>query len=382
MLFLFILFTAFSAKTNAQGITFTFANGQTTTDGINTYFEFDVMAVATANTQFKLAQVYINYSTVAFGFSIWANANVTITKGSLLANFIGATDIGLYGLTLNDNTTSKLSIANTFTDSDELGGDPGFDITNTLGTTPKVYVHVKIKVQNTSASSGLSFDNTISQFDEQQYYFSSGNTTAQYSPVNIGSGLDSPTPVELSSFTVKTKQNIINLNWQTKTEVNNYGFEIERASSSTSPVQDWEKIGFVNGNGNSNSPKDYSFIDKNPVGGTKFVYRLKQIDNDGQFEYSKEVEVEVVPNEFALYQNYPNPFNPATNIKFSLPKAARVNLSVYNLLGENIATLLNEEKEAGFYNVQFDASSLSSGVYIYRLTTEDFIQIKKMNFIK
>jgi hypothetical protein len=191
-----------------------------------------------------------------------------------------------------------------------------------------------------------------------------------------------PLPVELSSFTAKTNHNVVNLNWQTKTEVNNYGFEVERASSMTSPIQGWEKIGFVPGHGNSNSPKDYSLTDKNPSGGSKFIYRLKQIDNDGKFEYSKEVEVELVPNEFALYQNYPNPFNPATNIQFSLPKAARINLSVYNLLGEKIATLLNEDKEAGFYNVQFDASKLSSGVYIYRLTTGDFIKTMKMNFIK
>jgi hypothetical protein len=194
---------------------------------------------------------------------------------------------------------------------------------------------------------------------------------------------DIPLPVELSSFTASTNQNAVNLNWQTKTEVDNYGFEVERkAANSGVEAGSWEKIGFVNGHGNSNSPKDYSLTDKNPSGGSKFIYRLKQIDNTGEFKYSDEVEVEIVPNEFNLYQNYPNPFNPATNIKFALPKAARVNITIYNVLGENIATLLNEDKEAGFYNIQFDASSYSSGVYVYRLTTEDFVQTKKMNFIK
>jgi hypothetical protein len=144
----------------------------------------------------------------------------------------------------------------------------------------------------------------------------------------------------------------------------------------------WEKIGFVNGSGNSNSPKEYTLTDKNPVGGSTFIYRLKQIDNDGKYTYLKEVEAKVVPTVYELYQNYPNPFNPVTNIKFAVPKVAKVNLSVYNILGEKVATLLNEEKEAGYYNVKFDGSRYSSGVYIFRLSTEDFVQIKKMNLIK
>jgi len=191
-----------------------------------------------------------------------------------------------------------------------------------------------------------------------------------------------PFPVELTSFNAKAEgQNVI-LIWQTVTEVKNYGFEVERASSMTSPSQVWEKIGFVSGNGNSNSPKDYSFTDKNPSGGSKFIYRLKQIDNNGKFEYSNEVEIELVPNEFNLFQNYPNPFNPATNIKFALPKAAKVTLLVYNLLGEKVAALLNEDKEAGFYDVQFNASNFSTGVYIFRLTAGDFVQTKKMTLMK
>ncbi|MDP2363200.1 MAG: hypothetical protein Q8M94_05470, partial [Ignavibacteria bacterium] len=106
-----------------------------------------------------------------------------------------------------------------------------------------------------------------------------------------------PLPVELTSFTSKVISDRVQLNWQTKTEVNNYGFEIERKTSD----EQWEKIGFVNGNGNSNSPKDYLFVDKNLFGGSKFNYRLKQIDNDGQFEYSDMVVVQVVPNKFELY---------------------------------------------------------------------------------
>src|SRR3989339_323955 len=348
IIFFLILYLVFTIPINAQeGITFSFANGQVTTSGPDTFYEFDVMAVATANSQFKLAQVYIDYNTAGFGNSIVTNAKVTVTKGSLLANVFGPTDIGIYALTINDNTSSKLSIANTFTDSDPGGGDPGFVITNTLGTTAQVYVHVKIKVQNTSETSGLSFDNTVSQFDLQQFYFTSGDITANYNPVNVGVGLDGALPVELSSFTASIIKSNINLKWQTKTEVENYGF-----------------------------------IDKNPSGGSKFVYRLKQNDSDGKFEYSDEVEIEMVPDKFELFQNYPNPFNPVTNIKFALPKTTKVAINVYNLLGEKVATLLNEDKEAGYYEVKFDGSNFSSGIYIFRLTAGDFVQTKKMTLIK
>ena len=388
-----LLFLAITFPVNAQvGITFSFANPQVTTSGPDTFFEFDVMAVATANSQFKLAQVYIDYNTTAFGSAISGTSNLIITKGALLNDVILPdvgqnplpSDIGTFEISSGNNTSSKLAIQNGWMKSFDPDGDrTGFDLTNTLGTTTQVYAHVKIKVQNISVSSGLSFDNTVSQFDLQQFYFTSGDNQTNYSPVNVGSGLNAPLPVELSSFTASVIKSNINLKWQTKTEVNNYGFEVERKLSIKDlEAGSWKKMGFVPGQGNSNSPKDYTFADKNPAGGSKFLYRLKQIDNDGKFEYSKEVEVELIPNEFSLFQNYPNPFNPVTNIEFALPKSAKVSLLVYNLLGENIATLLNEDKEAGFYDVQFDASNFSSGIYIFRLAAGDFIQTKKMTLLK
>ena len=185
-------------------------------------------------------------------------------------------------------------------------------------------------------------------------------------------------PVELSSFSAFIRANAINLEWQTKTETNNYGFEIERASS----VQGWINIGFVNGSGNSNSPKDYSFTDRSVTNG-KYIYRLKQIDADGKYENSKEVEVDFgLPKTFSLGQNYPNPFNPATKINYTLPIETDVQLQVFTIEGEFVKSLLDQRQSAGVYSIQFDAANLASGTYLFRLNAGGFIQTKKMTLTK
>ena len=186
-----------------------------------------------------------------------------------------------------------------------------------------------------------------------------------------------PVPVELQSFTAIAKITEVILKWKTATEVNNYGFNIERNLK-----ENWETIGFVEGNGNSNSPKSYSFIDKNPVGGSKFKYRLKQIDTDGQFEYSNVVEVEIIPQKYELYQNYPNPFNPVTNIKFSLPRPTQLKIILFNSLGEKVATLVDGMYEMGYHKIIFNSNNLSSGTYLYRIESSEFVQVKKLMIIK
>ena len=183
-------------------------------------------------------------------------------------------------------------------------------------------------------------------------------------------------PVELSVFSASVIGSSIKLNWRTETEVNNYGFEVERKTNN------WKKIGFVPGNGNSNSPKNYSFIDKDLMGGNKFIYRLKQIDTDGNFEYSNEIEAEIIPYNFELYQNYPNPFNPSTIIRFSLPQSVQIKINIYNMLGEQIATLADRMYDKGNHKVIFNTSSLPSGTYLYTLESSEFIQVKKMVLLK
>ena len=198
---------------------------------------------------------------------------------------------------------------------------------------------------------------------------------------------DNVVTAELNSFTAVSSGNNVVLNWTTATEINNSGFEILRgvypANSGTQNDNEWEKVGFVPGFGTTTEPKSYSFVDDNVSTGI-YKYRLKQIDFDGSFEYSNEIEVEVdfTPKEFVLYQNYPNPFNPGTTIRFSLPESGTVTLKVYNALGQEVNSLMNGFMEAGSHTINFDASSLNSGIYFYRLNSGQFSEVRKMTLIK
>jgi autotransporter-associated beta strand protein len=203
---------------------------------------------------------------------------------------------------------------------------------------------------------------------------------------------NSPLPVELTSFTATTTDAGVELNWQTITEVNNYGFEVERASTSLGNQElEWETLGFVEGSGNSNSPKSYSFVDANAPTG-ELSYRLKQIDTDGSYEYFSttasvsngvtSVNENILPTEYSLNQNFPNPFNPSTQISFALPENGQVDLRVFNSLGQEVAVLANNIYAAGNHIVNFDASNLTTGLYYYRLVSNEFVSTKKMLMIK
>ncbi len=202
----------------------------------------------------------------------------------------------------------------------------------------------------------------------------------------VGAGYSSPTPlpVQLVLFSASVTPNGVALRWTTATEVNNYGFEIERASfrqNETTPLQEWEKVGFVNGNGNSNSKKEYTYTDYS--GNKSYVYRLKQIDNNGSFKYSPVIEADgVYELSFKLEQNYPNPFNPSTVIAYQVSTKSLVTLKIYDMLGREIVTLVNSELEAGQYSVSFNGSGYSSGVYYYEVIAGEQRSMKKMTLIK
>ncbi len=187
-------------------------------------------------------------------------------------------------------------------------------------------------------------------------------------------------PVELTSFTAKSMVGKIQLNWITASELNNLGFEIERKTDS----DEWRIIGFKEGRGTTIEKQNYQYVDNiGDIKTTSFCYRLKQIDFDGSFEYSDEILVEyTAPLDYSLQQNYPNPFNPITTIKYQIPELSSVTLKVYDVLGSEVATLINEEKPSGSYEVDFDASTLPSGIYFYRLQTGSFVETKKMVLMK
>ncbi|MBP6672018.1 MAG: T9SS type A sorting domain-containing protein [Bacteroidetes bacterium] len=194
---------------------------------------------------------------------------------------------------------------------------------------------------------------------------------------------DGAFPVELTGFTVQSISGGIRLNWSTQSEVNNYGFEIERRLVQEDHPH-WTKIGFVEGHGMSHTRLQYEFFDKNVVNGT-YAYRLKQIDRNGTSTYSDVVTLaaETVPTRFELIRNFPNPFNPNTRIEFTVPSNGRATLSVVNIVGQQIATLYDGIAKTGqVYHIDFYAAKHSAGIYFARLQHGEKVQMIKMVLVK
>lgn len=200
----------------------------------------------------------------------------------------------------------------------------------------------------------------------------------------VVANFEDTTPVELSSFTVqyapRSVSRAILLRWDTATETNNFGFDVERAFGAE---KNWSKVGFVKGAGTTSQPKQYQYLDDAASEAGVYFYRLRQIDTDGTVEYSKSVKFEVTaPSEYALQQNYPNPFNPTTNIVFQVKEEGHVTLAVFDLLGRQVMTLVDESMKAGTHRIAVDASELSAGIYFYGLKAGSFSEMKKMTLIK
>ena len=194
---------------------------------------------------------------------------------------------------------------------------------------------------------------------------------------------ENSTPVELVSFSASLKvNNQIELHWVTSTELNNFGFYIERSTDKSK----WENIGFIKGNGTTSNSNTYKFWDNNIS--PRIYYRIKQVDNDGTYSLSSIVEVENKVKEFNLSQNYPNPFNPSTHIQYSINKESKIHLVVCNLLGEQVRELNNNTQSPGNYIIEWNASNYASGAYLLVLTanptdgSQPFKQIKKMLLLK
>ncbi|MCF6270567.1 MAG: T9SS type A sorting domain-containing protein [Melioribacteraceae bacterium] len=222
-----------------------------------------------------------------------------------------------------------------------------------------------------------------------KYSANSGSTWSSYSNDfgirAVVTPLESAVPVELVSFSGKIINNSVILNWSTATEVNNYGFDVESKRTSTDK---WTTIGFINGHGNSNSPKNYSYVDNSAEGGL-VKYRLKQIDTDGSFEYSDEIEISFnKAYKYSLEQNHPNPFNPTTMLNYTIKSDSKVVIEIYNSLGQKVVELFSGTQSTGTHSVSWNATGYSSGTYFARFNAtslsnhETFSEIKKLLLLK
>ena len=262
---------------------------------------------------------------------------------------------------------------------------------NYAGTLPAPIVDVAGNLSRYTR--GMAFDNAGTNLywsdlgsDHIMRYHIVGGAVDQLAsaPYTQGMTIGSPIslPIELATFTAATTYLTAQLQWTTATEINNAEFGVERSL----PVRGgaWMEVGSIPGAGNSNSPRTYAFTDKVTTAGT-YSYRLKQIDHNGIFKYSQEIQVEVglAPRTFSLLQNYPNPFNPTTTIEFTVPSDGRATLKVYNTIGQEVATLFNDVASAGEYHqAVFDASRFASGIYFARIEFAGQQMTKKMMVIK
>ena len=199
----------------------------------------------------------------------------------------------------------------------------------------------------------------------------------------INGRVENTLPVNLLSFVSSVNKNKVCLGFSTSSEMNNFGFDVERQQSPDVKIQGWEKAGFVKGNGTVNTLSTYNFEDKNLQTGN-YRYRLKQIDYNGNYEYhylNNDVEI-FAPKKFSVSQNYPNPFNPVTKIGYEIPVNSLVKIILYDVLGRELKTLVNEYIKPGTYEVMFDGTDYPSGIYFYRLSTGGFSETKRMLIVK
>ncbi len=263
---------------------------------------------------------------------------------------------------------------------DNSSNELGFIIQRAVGDS--INATVFDNIDSVAADVTTYTDTTVSDTTTYTYriYAYNADTVSAFS--NLAE-ITTPLPVELTSFTANVVNGKILVSWTTATEINNAGFSLERSNDNLKFIE----LAFIEGNGTTTSRSEYSFKDNSVLSG-KYYYRLKQVDFDGSFYYLKTIEADLgMPKEYSLDQNYPNPFNPTTTIRFALPINADVNIKLYNSLGQEAADILKNELDAGIHEVIFNANSLSSGVYFYRIEAKGtdgsiFSEVKRMILIK
>jgi hypothetical protein len=324
------------------------------------------------------AQIRSNVSTFGMGtanlFFTYDSSAIGTPVLDAALNFSG----GLYSVaTVTTPTGNRVSVNIEFNGGSGSGTTvPAsfFDIARIRFTTKKVAGHSTL-VWRTGQS-----NNNVVVFKDDNATLATQGTLF---------GLDnSPLPIQLSSFVASVASpGQTGLHWTTLSEINNYGFEVQKAVKNSATFQSISGS-FTAGNGTTTVRHDYSYVDNSYATGN--VYRLKQLDLDGTTHFSDPVDPlgvtgvagKVLPTEYSLSQNYPNPFNPSTVIEFALPKDAHVTLEVYNILGQKVMTLINEVRPAGYHSVKLDGTNLASGMYLYRLATGQQTFMKKLLLMK
>jgi len=340
----------------------------------------------------------------------WGVANSTTTAPAIASSTTGNYVLGTTGasvlLTTGSSTSGSLSTSTgtnpTIVGSlpagvEQISPDKYWTINNTgltnltysltldLSSIQSITDFASIKILKRPNASSAWQDVTQSPINASIIYdkpFVTILGLTSFSEFAVGGGTSNSTlPVELSDFSYSTSSNGLILNWKTKTETNNYGWEIEQGTGNKEEGT-WKKVGFVAGKGTTTELQTYFFTLPITHYTSHDLFRLKQIDNDGKVEYSHVLAVNLMPESYFLSQNYPNPFNPNTVIKFQLPVNGNVELKVYNLLGQEVAVLVNQFKEAGTYSIQFDGREMTSGIYFYTIKSGSFSQTKRMMLVK
>ncbi|GBD87110.1 Gingipain R1 precursor [bacterium BMS3Abin03] len=331
----------------------------------------------------KFIVQYINWSGFTSGTGPFTFQVVLYKNGKIMYYYntiSGSSNSCTVGIE-NENGTDGLQVVNNgvYLENDlavQFSADPDWLTTNNYGGT--IYNGNSVAVVLSFLTDGLELGDY-----SMDMVITSNDPDNPEIVIPISMTVTNEVPVELSSFTAENKVDKVILKWKTATETNNAGFEVERQNTSDEKGSTgWSRIAFVDGRGTTTEVSDYTFEDKIEKPGT-YKYRLKQIDFNGTFEYSEEIEIEITgPAEYELYQNYPNPFNPTTTIKFALPVKSKVVISLYNSIGEKVAEPFSGELDEGYHEVLFDAANLPSGVYFYRLVSDKFVSVKKMILIK
>ena len=355
--FLLLLLLVGVTMQSAIGQTFTlsFANA-TIISGSPDKLQFEVWLKSSVAASLGTDNILFTYNTAGFG----TNATASITP----VNYSG----GGYGaMTLTNLNTSTKSINIFLNNPSTLS-----TAVATAGSGTQVCT-IQMNITSTVVTSNLAFNlgTSVLYLDDE-----ATEVTSKLS----GGGLNVALPVELVNFTALARGRNIDLSWSTKTESNNYGFDVERLNASST----WDKVGFVEGKGTTSTPQSYSYKDVVKSAGT-VTYRLKQTDRDGKFTYSSQVEAKATlsPEDYKLSQNYPNPFNQSTKFNFAVQTPQQVTVRVFNNIGQEVKTLFNGVAQADqVYDVTFDGANLSSGTYYYVLKAKDRFEVKKMIMMK